>query len=232
MLIWKITQMFTEVANLNFWCSSSFCGSSSRGAAQAHRQPTHSSQPIIHPSSCTCPLLPCVWGSKPTLSQAAIKVGNLVWLILRKSFRLLSFKSTFRLQRIGTLFWRVGRAEVFGTETGQISWSDERSSYFKSQWHRKKQGWAAFMLLSRSFGHKKNVLTLRFVPPFWVESSWHTFSSVPPWPDALDDAHWLVRSLNGKIAKGWSVFRTKTEECTQRFLLLLPGISVLFRLLE
>lgn len=56
---------------------------------------THSSQPITHPSSCTCPLLPCVWVCNPAPSQGAIKADNLIQLILEKSLRLFS---SFRLQ--------------------------------------------------------------------------------------------------------------------------------------
>lgn len=73
MLIWKIAQTCTEVANLNFWCSSSFCVSSSGVTDQPQRRHAHTSQPIIVASSCTCPLLPCVWVCSPAPGQGAIK---------------------------------------------------------------------------------------------------------------------------------------------------------------
>lgn len=91
MLIWKIAQTCMEVANLNFWCSSSFCVSSSGVTAQPHRRPGHTSQPIIRAFSCTCPLLPCMRLCSSTPGQGAIKAdaplqlnSELRWHLMRK----------------------------------------------------------------------------------------------------------------------------------------------------
>lgn len=54
-----------------------------------HR-PMRSSQPIIQPSSCTCPPLPCVRVCNPAPSQAAIKADSLIQPVLEKSCRLFS----------------------------------------------------------------------------------------------------------------------------------------------
>lgn len=80
MFIWKIARTCMEVANLNFWCSSSFCVSSSGVTAQPHRRPSHTSQPIIRAFSCTCPLQARVWICSSTPGWEAIKADALLLL--------------------------------------------------------------------------------------------------------------------------------------------------------
>jgi len=72
-----------EVANLNFWCSSSFCVFSSGVTAEPHQRPGCGSLPIKKAFSCTCPLLPSVWLCGATAGQRAIKADASSSLTLR-----------------------------------------------------------------------------------------------------------------------------------------------------
>lgn len=74
-----------EVANLNFWCSSSFCVSSSGVTAQPHRRPGHAiasqlSGPFPAPAHCK----PCVWVCSSTPGQGAIKADAPLQLSLER----------------------------------------------------------------------------------------------------------------------------------------------------
>lgn len=82
MLIWKIAQTCTEVANLNFWCTSSFGASSSGVTARPQRRPGYTSQTIIRAFYCTCPLLPCLGlrlHSRPGSNQSWCPTTARLW---------------------------------------------------------------------------------------------------------------------------------------------------------
>lgn len=99
MFIWKIARTCTEVANLNFWCSSSFCVSSSGVTAQPHRRPSHTSQPIIGAFSCTCPLQAWVWICSSTPGREAIKADALLPLNSEK-LKMLKEKHNFNYSTV------------------------------------------------------------------------------------------------------------------------------------
>lgn len=106
MFIWKIARTCMEVANLNFWCSSSFCVSSSGVTAQPHRRPSHTSQPIIRAFSCTCPLQARVWICSSTPGWEAIKADA---LLLLNSEKLKTAQRKTQFQFIHCLGWKIRR---------------------------------------------------------------------------------------------------------------------------